>query len=738
MPRKTPERTTRWREAPRDVRPMLAELVDQPAHSRILKRQELVFEPKYDGMRALIELNTTPSTGTASPPSHERADAQEAVRIYSRRGNNKTLQFPELVEPLERLARRLKRPVLLDGEIVAVDEDGVPLGFQHLQGRLHVRRVSSPRASRTASVAFIAFDLLREGDEDLRPRPFTERRKKLGTLFRRPGSDRLRLIESTTGGGEHLRARARRLGWEGLIAKDPRARYFSGRRHPAWQKLKFADTEELVVGGWTDPQQSRSHFGALLLGYYLDAGKTPGKRGRPSGRGLGPLAFAGQVGSGFSQAELERVAKRLAPLAVEQSPFDEFPRSTGRDHWVQPALVVQTKFTEWTLDGLLRNPVYLGIREDKRAAEVRLSDHRPTSPQARMGVPGRTKPRRSTTGAKDKRTPPLRHPEPLASELVGTLDDLEGRKRRGTLVLSDGSRVPVGNLEKVFWPEVGITKGDLVRFYLRMAPYVLPVVADRPLVMKRFPNGVRGKAFYQHRAPDPLPDGLRVAAVREGPEKPDSTVPYLVGGNLQTLLYMAQLAVISQDPWFARLPAIEAADQVALDLDPMPGAPFERVLDVACWLHDELEQLGTPSFPKTSGSEGLHIYIPLPEGTPFEAGMIFCQIVATVVATKHPDVATVERMVKRRPKGTVYIDYLQNIYGKTLAAAYSARATEFAGVSTPLMWKEVHEGVGRGLTPQMFTVRSIFERLDELGDLWSQLRTCEPARLEAAFDYEAP
>ena len=265
-------------------------------------------------------------------------------------------------------------------------------------------------------------------------------------------------------------------------------------------------------------------------------------------------------------------------------------------------------------------------------------------------------------------------------------------------MLSTGARVPVGNLHKIFWPEGGVTKGELLRYQLRMAPYLLPVVADRPLVMKRFPNGVDGKSFYQHRAPDPLPDGLRVATVRESPDKPDSVVPYLVGGQLQTLLYMAQLAVISQDPWFSTLDDLESADQVALDLDPMPEATFDRVLDVACWLHDELDRLGVPCFAKTSGSEGVHIFIPLPPGTPYEAGMIFCQIVATVVADAHPSAATVERMVRQRRPDAVYIDYLQNIYGKTLACAYSARASQFAGVSTPLTWTEVHEG-DRGGSP---------------------------------------
>ena len=228
-----------------------------------------------------------------------------------------------------------------------------------------------------------------------------------------------------------------------------------------------------------------------------------------------------------------------------------------------------------------------------------------------------------------------------------------------------------------------------------------------------------------------------MSVVRESPDKTDSGVPYLVGGQLQTLLYMAQLAVISQDPWFSTLPDIAEVDMVALDLDPMPEASFEKVLDVACWVHDELDRIGVPSFAKTSGSEGIHIYIPLPAGTPYDAGMIFCQIVATVVATQHPAVATVERMVKTRRQEVVYIDYLQNIYGKTLACAYSARASAFAGVSTPLTWTEVHDGVKAGLRPEDFTMRSICARLDRVGDLWSGLRESKPARLEAALAYEA-
>ena len=690
---------------------MLAELVDPVHHDQILRRPDLVFEPKYDGIRAVIAIDPKPS-----------------VRIYSRLGNDKTEQFPEIVEPLVKVGRRLPAPIVVDGELVAVDDDGHALGFQHLQGRLHVRGLKSHGASRAVSVAFIAFDLLREGDADLRPRPFSERRRRLEALFRRPGSKKLRLIESKLGGGMKLRSTARRRGWEGIVAKEPSSRYISGKRQATWQKLKFVKTEEFVVGGWTEPRQSRTHFGALLLGYYLD---EPSETDR--------LIFAGQVGSGFSQAELDRVASRLAPLITRETPFENFPRKGKGDHWVEPRLVAQTKFTEWTLDGLLRNPVYLGLRADKGPTDVRLPDRRPVTqppPRRDRAVRAASRPRRPVRRAKTAKAPIPPHQDPLAPPLLETLAELEARKRRGTLELSDGSRVPVGNLEKIFWPDLGITKGELVRYYLRMAPYALPVVEDRPLVMKRFPNGVDGKSFYQHRAPDPLPDGLRVAIVREKPDHPDSGVPYLIGGRLQTLLYMAQLAVISQDPWFSHLPDIEQVDQVALDLDPMPGATFGQVLDVACWLHDELERLGIPCFPKTSGSEGIHIFVPLPPGTPYEAGTIFCQVIATVVAAQHPDTATVERMVKKRREGTVYIDYLQNIYGKTLAAAYAARASAFAGVSTPLTWTEVHEGVRSGLSPHDFTMRSIFSRLEQVGDLWSQLRASKPARLEAVFDYE--
>jgi bifunctional non-homologous end joining protein LigD len=264
-----------------------------------------------------------------------------------------------------------------------------------------------------------------------------------------------------------------------------------------------------------------------------------------------------------------------------------------------------------------------------------------------------------------------------------------------------------------------------MRYYAGISPMLLPAVEDRPLVMRRFPNGVKGKAFYQQRAPEDVPEGVRVEVSPTDPEVPSR----VVGGALITLLYMTQLAVISQDPWFSRVQSPEFADYVAIDLDPMPGVKFSQVLDVARWVRDELQRLNAFSVPKTSGVSGLHIYIPLPPKTSYETGRLFCQIIATIVARKHPKVATVLRAVHERGR-TVYLDYLQNIHGKTLATAYSARSSDFAGVSTPLRWEEVDQRI----VPEDFTLRTIQKRVHSVGDLWATLKRSKGVDVAAAVE----
>lgn len=407
--------------------------------------------------------------------------------------------------------------------------------------------------------------------------------------------------------------------------------------------------------------------------------------------------------------------KALAPLQRKTPPFDVPPPMTNETpHWVKPQLVGQVRFTEWTDDARLRHPAYLGLRDDVDPKAVRREPGGTLVKEAAARL-GPAEAQSQTQSRRHEGTKARRKGEGAPADLQLVIDQLlhieAARKAKAALALPDGDSLEVSNLHKIFWPSEGLTKGDLMRYYVQVSPFILPVVTDRPLVMKRYPDGVRSEAFYQHRAPDKVPTGVRIEVL------PDDDVPSRpVGGSLKTLLYMTQLAAISQDPWFSRVQSLHGADHVAFDLDPMPGTSFETVLDVARWLRDELARVGAVGVPKTSGSDGLHVYVPMPKATSYEAGRIWAQIVATIVAARHPQVATVERTVRKRG-AKVYVDYLQNIEGKTLACAYSARASEFAGASTPLTWDEVDAGVDR----RDFTLRTLPGRLAEVGDLWKAL-----------------
>jgi bifunctional non-homologous end joining protein LigD len=315
--------------------------------------------------------------------------------------------------------------------------------------------------------------------------------------------------------------------------------------------------------------------------------------------------------------------------------------------------------------------------------------------------------------------------------LLDALDALEHARRDGDLTLPNGDTLRVTNLAKPYWPALGLTKGDLLRYYVHVAPLILPAVEDRPLVMRRFPNGVDGPAFYQQRHPEAVPPGVRREVLPPEADPIDESGPRdrLIGGSLTTLLYMAQLGAISQDPWFSRVGSPFDEDSAALDLDPTDGTGFDRVLDVARWIKMELDRHDIPAWPKKSGATGLHIHIPLPRHTSYETGQLLCHFIASLVASAHPKVATIERTVRKRPRGTVYVDFLQNILGKTLATAYSARASDYAGVSTPLTWDEV----ARGVDPRDFTIRTTPARFAKMGDLWQGLRTTPPVDLRAVL-----
>lgn len=666
------------------MEPMLATLAEAP-----LVDPNLVYEPKYDGIRAIVSVVP-------------RGRSVE-VTIASRQGNDKTKQFPEVVEALRRWGKKRKTAALFDGEIVALDDQGEPIGFERLQERIH--QTSGPEVARLAGerpVAFVAFDLLHDGGDDLVGLPLAERRERLEAALANGIDSTLRMARQVRGDGTALMEEARRQSWEGIVAKDARSTYKPGRRTLDWRKLKLVKRQELVIGGFTEPRGARAHFGALLLGLPTAGGR---------------LRYAGHVGTGFTDKELAHLARQLAAREAPTSPFDGRLPANEKPHWVRPELVAEVKFAEWTTEGYLRQPVYLGLRDDLAPASLNIEVKLPEPPPAPKASP--------------KASPKAKAP-PSARELSKIAAAFETLATRGSgkLELPGGAVLELGNLGKPLWPALGLTKGDLFRYYLAVSPFLLPVVRDRPLVMRRFPDGIAGSAFYQQRAPDEVPQGVRSERISVDDDVPKR----LVGGELATLLHMVQLAAISQDPWFSRAQSPEEMDFAAIDLDPMPEAPFSRVRDVARWVHDELDALGIPGWLKTSGSRGLHIFLPLRPGTSYESGMLFCQIVASFVVHQHPEAATVERTVNKRDPKTVYIDCLQNIGGKTLACAYSARASDYAGASTPLAWDELEDGPKGRLDPRAFTIQTLPARLAEVGDLWASLRQAPGIDLEAALE----
>ena len=619
------------------------------------------FEPKYDGIRVLAYATS------------------DDVRLMTRNGKDKAAQFPEIVASLKKLAAQTRRPLVLDGEIVALI-DGEPARFQELQGRMHVKESQLiARRSSASPAALMLFDILMDGDEVLIREPWTERRARLLKRVDKRVNTQLRLTESMEGDGKKMLETARRQGWEGVIAKRVDSRYEPGNRSRAWLKLKIEFRQEFVVGGYTEPRNSREHIGALLLGYF-DKNR---------------FIYVGHTGGGFTRKGLAEMHRRLKHLERKTSPFEETPKTNEKAHWVRPEIVVEVKFNEWTAERRLRQPIFLGVRDDKEAQDVTIE---PVSVQKKATR------RTSKPGQGEKKDSAI---------VVEQLTAIEEKGGEGSLDLGRGKTLKVSNLDKVFFPKDKYTKGDVMRYYTRVADFILPTIADRPLVLKRFPNGIDGESFYQQKASETSPAGVRVEIIEtDGGEQQ----PRYIGGDLVTLLYTIQLGAISVDPWHSRIQSLEYADYTIIDLDPGPRANFARVIQVARWAKDVIDGFGLNAAIKTSGSTGLHIYLPLPPRTPNEAATLVAQMVATKVAAAHPKESTIVRAVKARGAATVYVDYLQNIQGKTVAGPYCVRAKPGAPVSTPLEWSELTDD----LDPRDFNITNVAERFERIGDIWNE------------------
>ncbi len=602
------------------VEPMLAETAPAP-----FSGDDWLFELKYDGFRLLA--------------GREGA----AVKLRYRSGLDATHLFPEVALALSTWPYG---DLVLDGEVVVCDEGGRPR-FQLLQQRVQLSNKSEiERAALRTPATFFVFDCLAAGGRDLRGLPLVARKQVLRTLVGDVGP--VRFTDHVEGRGHDFFTAASNLGLEGVVGKRKDSPYKPGR-HRAWQKVRALKTGDFVVVGYTRPSGGRTGLGALILGAY---------------RG-GELVYAGRVGTGFSERQLDALAKDLAGDAQPRPPCQAVQLSSKADVWVEPRLVCEVRYTEWTQEGSLRQPVFLRLRDDKPMAECVLE----AAPEVL---------------AEHEEPPPP--PEP------------EGEARV----------VPYTNLDKVFWPEQGYTKGDLIAYYRAAAPWLLPYLDERPVVLTRFPDGIDGKSFFQKDAPKFAPPWVRTE--RMWSEQATRDIDYFVCDDEESLLYLVNLGTIPLHVWSSRVATLERPDWSILDLDPK-GAPFADVLALALAIRRLCEELELPSYPKTSGQSGLHVLIPLAQACTYEQSRGLAEVLAHEIVRRHPDIATVARTVSAR-KGKVYVDFGQNGHGRLLVSPFSARPVPGGPVSMTLEWKEV----GPKLDPGAFTIKSAPRRLEKRGD----------------------
>ena len=595
----------------RQYSPMLATLADA-----VPTAGEWLFEVKWDGYRALAYLRGG------------------EVRLVSRNGNDLTDRFRGIADAIPRTLKT--SDCVLDGEVCALDEEGRPSFSAMQQGK-----PGTP-------IVYEAFDLLEVEGEPLVELPLHERRARLEQLLDRRYT-MIRLSEVFED-GDALYEAARQQRLEGIVAKRAESPYRQGRRTREWLKIKTHGRQEFVIAGYTKGQGRRSgRFGSLVLGVW---------------RG-GEFAYAGNVGTGFTDKVIDELLAKLRPLEQKESPFPvvpKMPKVRKADVvWVSPELICEVEFVEWTHDGRLRAPSFQGLREDKTAREV----HRE---------------------------------EPLPTEL-----------RRGSRTLK------LSNLDKIFFPDDGITKGDLLAYYRSVASVLLPHLKDRPFTMKRYPDGIAGGHFFQKDAPKHMPDWIPTrdfeVSTRDSPRSRRQIQAPMVNDEL-ALLWMVNMGCIDLNTWYSRVDRPERPDFVLFDLDPAADAGFPEVVEVALLVKEVLDALGLVGFAKTSGSDGIHVLVPVERRYTYDQTREFAEIVAGTLARTHQGLVTTE-WSKAKRRG-VLIDANQNGEGKTIASAYSVRPHPGAPVSTPLRWDEVRTG----LDPKTFGPDAVLARLEQHGDLF--------------------
>jgi bifunctional non-homologous end joining protein LigD len=596
--------------------PMLATLADPKEMPRV---DGWEYEIKWDGYRIVSRV------------------AGGEAELRTRKDQDYTERFSNVAREL---VKALKTPdCVVDGEVCALDDEGRP-SFSAMQ-----------QAKPGTPIVYYVFDLLEVDGEPIVDLPLSERRERLEQLL----DKRNRTVQFSQGfdDGRALYEAAKQQRLEGIMGKRVTSPYLPGKRSRDWLKYKTHGEEEFIVAGYTRGKGRREwSFGSLVLA-------TNGQDG---------LEWVGNVGTGFDDAEQERILKRLRPLGRKTPPFSKPPKMPrvrkGDVVWVEPRVVAQVSFAERTHDNRLRAPVYLGLREDKDASEV-----------------GQDAP-----------------PEAIPNRI---------RKGRLTLGLS--------NLDKPFWPDEGITKGDLLAYYRDVATAVVPHVRDRPFTMKRYPDGWQGKFFFQKDKPKGMPDWIPTVDIevttRDRPRQRRRIDAPLVNDEL-ALLWMVNMGCIDLNTWYSRVDKLERPDFVLFDLDPSPDVGFRETVQVALLVKEALDALELQSFPKTSGADGMHVLVPIQRRHTYDDTRRFAEIIARALASTHRDLVTTE-WTKSKRRG-VLIDANQNGEGKTIASVYSVRPKEGAPVSTPLRWDEVNDS----LDPAAFTMDVVRGRIEEHGDLY--------------------
>lgn len=596
---------------PSDWRPQLATLADEAFDS-----DDWLFENKFDGYRAFAQIK------------------KNHVKLISRNGISLNTKYADLVTVLE----KIKDDVVLDGEIVVEDAKGK----SHFQWLQHFDE--NPEKG---SLKFYVFDILYFNGYDLRDLELLQRKKILKAIL--PKLNGILFSSHTIGQGKETFKAIEKLGGEGVIAKKITSKYHQDQRTKDWLKIKTIQQQEMVIGGFTEPQGSRNGLGALLCGYFDKDN----------------FIYAGKVGTGFDDKTLAELRTKLEKMERKTSPFKTPPKLKGT-HWVRPELVAQLKFTEWTDSGSMRHPVFLGLRKDKKAAEV----------------------------VKEKETTVESTSKPNHKKAMKTTD----------------SKTEFSNRDKIFWPKEKYTKGDVIDYYDAVAEYILPYLIDRPQSLKRNPNGIAKDSFFQKNVEGQVPDWIKTKKLKS--KSTGETITYLLCQDKDTLLFLANWGCIEINPWSSRIGTLNHPDYIIFDLDPNE-AGMDKIITTALTLKEILDALKVPAYIKTSGSKGLHIFIPVLPKYTYNQTRTFSHLVSQMVLKKLPDIVSLERSPSKR-KGKVYLDFLQNGKGKTMASVYSLRPKDKATVSTPLEWKEVNNKLDFG----KFTLKTIPKRLKEKGDLW--------------------